>query len=241
MSLSPVIVLIAALAQSPVQAPAESPDHVAAPDEAQATAAPVPAPADRDDDDEDLAPPTPSAPLPYQPPSVRPFEMPADLPSAPVPYAVDENIPDAPVTVEAYRRSYEGPPDGLERAYQAGIKRNFDAQQVRMGPLDGAWTVRTQGGAAFMALMLNDPGRADQEVEGAWRSLGVHGGQKRSGFLLSVGREGQTLVVRWYPSDDTGNITIMRLNPTSDGRWTGQVRAGDVEFPVSMARAPQVY
>lgn len=237
MSLSPVIVLIAALAQSPAQPPARA----ASPDEAQATGAvAAPAPADADDED-DLAPPTPTAPLPYEAPSVRPFEMTGGLPTAPVPYAVDENIPDAPVTVDAYHRSYEGPPDGLERAYQAGIKRSFDAQQVRMGPLDGPWLVRTQGGAAFMALMLADQGRADQEIEGAWRSLANRPGQGHSGFLLSVGREGQTLVVRWYPSDDTGNITVMRLNPTSDGRWTGQVRAGDVEFPVTMARAPQVY
>jgi hypothetical protein len=224
----PVLALIATLADPPGGGNAP-----------QADAAVATAPPQTDTDDDDIAPPTPDAPQPYQPPAVRPFEMSTGLPGAPVPYTVDENIPDAPVTVEAYRRSYEGPPDTVERAYQAGIKRNFDAQQVRMGPLDGAWTVRTQGGAGFMALMLADPGRADQEIEGAWRSLSSRGGQKRSGFLLSIGKEGQSLVLRWYPSDDTGNITVMRLNPTPDGHWSGDVRAGDVEFPVTMARTPQ--
>lgn len=89
-----------------------------------------------------------------------------------------------------------------------------------------------------MALMLSDSGRADQEIEGAWRSLGARGGGRHSGFLLSVSREGRTLVLRWYASDETGNITVMRLNPTSDGKWVGEVRAGDVEFPVTMQRTP---
>lgn len=227
MSLPPVLILIAALAAPPEGAGASD-----------LNAAVVTAPGDTDE--EDLVPPTPSAPLPYQPASVRPFEPPAALPSAPVPYStVNDNIPAAPVAVEAYRRSYEGPPDGGERAYDSGIRRNFDAQQVRMGPLDGAWTVRTQGGAGFMALQLSDSGRAGGEVEGAWRTLSQRPGQKRSGFLLSVAREGQSLVMRWYPTDDTGNITVMRLNPTPDGHWNGEVRAGDVEFPVSMVRAPQ--
>ncbi len=235
MSLSPLLLLIATLAQAPEGGADSGQD--AGEDGAPVAAAPASttrAPG------EELVPPTPSAPLPYETRSVRPFEMNATVPTAPVPYApgANDHIPDAPVTVDAYRHSYEGPLSSVEKAYEAGVKRSFDAQQVRMGPMDGSWMVRTQAGAPFMALMLADRGRADSEIEGAWRSLGGRPGSGRTGFLLSVGREGQTLVVRWYPSDDTGNINVMRLKPSPDGRWSGSVTARDVEFPVTMTRGP---
>jgi hypothetical protein len=236
LSLSPLLVLIAALAQTP-EGGADSGQDDGGEDGAPVATAPAqPARAPG----EELVPPTPSAPLPYEARSIRPFEMTATVPPAPVPYApgVTDHIPDAPVTVDAYRHSYEGPPSSVEKAYEAGVKRNFDAQQVRMGPLDGSWMVRTQAGAPFMAMMLADRGRTDSEIEGAWRSLGGRPGSGHTGFLLSVAREGQTLVVRWYPSDDTGNINIMRLKPSPDGRWTGSVTARDVEFPVTMSRGP---
>jgi hypothetical protein len=220
------ILLIAALAQSP--------EPAAAPDAAAVRTGPI------ETDDEQAAPAT--SPQSYEPPAARPFELPPTMPGAPVPYlpSANDRIPDAPVTVENYHRSYEGPMDGTERAYQAGIKRNFDAQQVRMGPLDGAWTVRGSNGAAILGLVLVDPGRPDSEIEGAWRSLATRPGGARSGFLLGVSREGQTLVIRWYPSDDTGNMTVMRLKPGHDGRWSGSLLIGDVEAPVTMVRAAPV-
>lgn len=235
MSLSPLLLLIATLAQAPEGGADSGQD--AGEDAAPVATAPA---RTAGSPGEELVPPTPSAPLPYEARSIRPFEMNATVPPAPVPYApgANDHIPDAPVTVDAYRNSYEGPPSSVEKAYEAGVKRNFDAQQVRMGPMDGSWMVRTQSGAPFMALMLADRGRADSEIEGAWRSLGGRPGASHSGFLLSVGREGQTLVVRWYPSDDTGNINVMRLKPSPDGRWTGSVTARDVEFPVTMTRGP---
>jgi len=220
LSPSQVLVLMLALGQSPGDA-----------DEAPAATAPP-------SGEEELAPPTPSAPVPYQPSSIRPFEMAPAMPSAPVPYspAANDRIPDAPVTVDAYRRNYEGPPDATEAAYDGGVRRNFNAQQVRMGPLDGAWTVRTRSGAAFMMLQLHDPGRAGAEIEGAWRSLPRPGQGARSGFLVSVAREGQTLVLRWYDRDETGNLSVMRLIPGADGRWTGHIEDRDVEIPVTMGR-----
>ena len=182
---------------------------------------------------------TPSAPQPYTslpggPPPVRPFEMPAGTPGAPIPYAPGalDRIPAAPVPVERYRRSYEAAPDSLELLYQAGIQRNFDAQQVRMGPLDGQWTVRTEAGSAMLSLMLNDPG-AGSELEGAWRQLGP---RSKTGLLLSVSREGEALVVSWYDREGSGDPSIMRLRPQPGGGWRGTVRSRDVEYPVTMSR-----
>jgi len=212
LSASAVALLIALLAQ----------------DGAASTAPAEPAPAE--------APaPTPAAPLPYEPPAVRPFEMPLSTPSEPVPYSPGalDRIPEKPVTVEAYRRDYEAPPDAREQVYQAGVRRNFDAQQSRMGPLDGQWTVRTETGQGFMSLVIVDTGRPDAEISGAWRSLG---GRSATGFLLSVAKEGEFLVVRWYERDTTGELTIMRLRQSPDGRWTGTVRSRDREVPVTMTR-----
>lgn len=189
------------------------------------------------------APPTPSAPVPYsapaEPPSVRPFEMPLSTPSAPVPYVPGalDRVPDKPVTLESYRRDYEAPADWREQVYQAGVRRNFDAQQARMGALDGPWTVKTLAGADFMALVIHDPGRPDAEVQGAWRGLGRGG---TSGLLLSIRRESEQLVVRWYDKETTGEPTIMRLRQSPDGRWTGTVRSRDVEVPVTMTRGAPI-
>lgn len=222
MSVSIALVLMTALAQAP-DGSADAPAATAPPEAAEA---------------EEPAPPTPTAPIPYQPSAIRPFEMPPTQPSAPVPYAPSANdrIPDAPVMLESYRRSYEGPPDARELAYQSGVQRNFNAQQVRMGPLDGAWVVRTRTGAAFMALQLHDPGRPDSEIEGAWRTMTRSPSGARSGFLVSVRREGQALVIRWYDRDETGNMSVMRLNPGADGRWSGVIQDRDVEIPVTMGR-----
>jgi len=230
LSAVPALVLLLALAQGPEASPA-----AAAPD-AAADAPTATAPADNDE--AEAAPPTPTAPIPYQPPSIRPFEMPATMPDAPLPYAPSANdrVPEKPVGLEAYRRSYEGPPDSRELAYEAGVQRNFNAQQVRMGPLDGAWTVRTRTGAAFMSLQLHDPGRPNSEIEGAWRRSAGRPDARRSGYLVSAAREGEYLVLRWYDREDTGNLTVMRLLPGADGRWTGVIQDRDVEIPVTMGR-----
>ena len=66
--------------------------------------------------------------------------------------------------------------------------------------------------------------------------MGARPGAARSGFLVSVGREGQALVIRWYDREDTGNLSVMRLLPGADGRWSGSVQSRDVEYPVTMGR-----
>lgn len=227
MSVASVITVLIALAQA-----AEPPVQAATP------AAPAEPPAPAESAEADPAPPTPLAPIPYEPPGVRPFEPTEATPSEPVPYlpGANDRIPAAPVTLEAYRRSYEAPPDARELAYEAGVRRNADAQQARFGPLDGSWTVRTQAGVPLMMLVLVDRGQPGGEIEGAWRQHGTRPGLGRSGLLLSVGRESEALVLRWYPNENTGNISSMRLIRGPDGVWTGAVQSGDREFPVTMSR-----
>jgi len=223
------VLLLAALTQDPGAPVATGP--AAAP-------APTPAPAASTEED-GSTPATPSAPQPYDgvsgaPQAVRPFEMPAATPAAPIPYgsAALDRIPTAPVEVEDYRRSYEAAPDALEQLYQAGIQRTFDAQQVRMGPLDGQWTVRTEAGSAMLSLLINDAGPGS-DLEGAWRQLGP---RSKTGLLLSVSREGEALVVSWYDREGSGDPAVMRLRPQPGGAWRGTVRSRDIEYPVTMSR-----
>ena len=225
-----VFLALSALAQDPEAAVTAGP----APESAVAASATAV------EEEGEAAPPTPSAPVPYQAPaypasSVRPFEMPSSAtPDGPVPYGPGETrTPAAPVTVDSYRRNYEGPLDGREQLYEAGVRRNFDAQQVRMGLLDGAWTVRTASGATLITLILNDAGRAEVPLEGAWRQPGAPG---RSGFLVSASREGEALVIRWEDRPGSGDPATMRLQPQPNGVWRGVVRTRDVEYPVTMSR-----
>ena len=215
LSLLPLLMLLAQAPDQPVQPPP------AAAAEVEATSG------------------LPVGPQAYEPPAVRPFEMPeppALTPDAPVPYGASalDRVPAAPVKVEAYRRSYEAAPDAREQLYEAGIRRNFDAAQSRMGPLDGLWTVRAENGAPVFSVLLSDPGRPDAEIEGAWRTLGP---TPKSGFILSVGREGERLVVRWYDREGSGEPAVMRLVPAPGGGWRGALQSRDRQIPVTMGRS----
>lgn len=192
---------------------------------------------------EEPAPPTPAAPIPYQtvgggyqPSSIRPFEMPRTAPAAtePAPGVLDR-IPDRPVLLDQYTRSYEADPDARERFYQSGVQRNFDLQQSRMGALDGAWTVRTATGAPFMTLMLNDTGRPGLEIEGAWRRV-APAAPLGSGLLMSVRREGEQLVVLWIDRSGETEPAALRLTPQGADRWTGTLTRQGAATPVTMGR-----
>ena len=63
-------------------------------------------------------------------PTVRPFQMPTMTPIAPVPYAPPApQVASAPVPVDQYRRSYEGPKDANEQYYARGVAGAFQAEQ----------------------------------------------------------------------------------------------------------------
>ncbi len=237
--------------------PVEAPDPIAAalqspPEDASLPAAPRPDPAPAPaqgptvaaDEDEDEAPstPTPSAPQPYttlgpaapaySPPRVRPFEMPARTPSAPVPYAVTPELPSAPVRLDEYRRSYEGPKDPVEQVYEAGVRGRFQAAQQMLGALDGAWRLTTSEGAPLYAFLLNDGGGA---IEGAWRDLQAGPALNSSGFLESGAREGAGVVLRFTPRNAAASSTLT-LSP-SGGSWTGTLAVDGAVRQVILSRS----
>jgi hypothetical protein len=153
--------------------------------------------------------------------SVRPFEMPASAPAGPVPYAALDADVKAPVKVEDYHRTYEGPKDSTEAYYDAGVKGAFAAEQALHGRLDGIWIVSAADGSPLLSLVISDPGGAAQ-LGGAWRDLTRGPGPESSGVIDQVVREGEAVIVRVRLSETAPALTL-RLQPAADGRWRGQL------------------
>jgi hypothetical protein len=170
-------------------------------------------------------------------PVVRPFEMPAYAPHAPMAYdAPPPKAPDTAVTVENYRHSYEGPDTEEQRYYQAGVESHFHMEQSMMGALDGLWTVTDRSGAPVVNVVLNDVGGA-ATVEGAWRDPRA-GGPNAMGVLDSVSRDRSSVTLTFHKPDGSGP-TVLKLHPGAYGRWDGDIEDGGARRQVVMNRLPQ--
>ena len=174
-----------------------------------------------------------SAPVPYsaeiyRPPVVRPFEPPSNFGrvTAEGDGGGDRTlrvIP-APVSVEAYSRSYEHAPSRADNAYDAGVEnaeRNMDG---RMGPLDGRWRLMDQNGRALMTLSLMDQGET-RPLEGAYRTADA---TVEVGPLTGVERTGGTLVLEMAGGR-------LALEPSADG-WHGVMTRAGRTIPVTLIR-----
>jgi hypothetical protein len=161
--------------------------------------------------------------------------MPAAPPTAPIPYAAADADVKAPVKVEQYHRSYEGPKDSVEAYYDAGVQGAFAAEQALHGALDGMWVVSAADGAPLLSLVIADPGGPDARIGGAWRDLSPARGADATGLIDQMAREGEALVVRIRLREDAPALTL-RLTPSADGRWRGQLMDGGKARPVVMDR-----
>jgi hypothetical protein len=215
---STALLLAAALALGQAETPAPASPASAT----QPAAAPTPVPA--------VPPATVSTtaqdPLEVEP-TVRPFEMPAIEPAAPVAYA-DASNPKIPVKVEDYHRSYEGPQDEVEAYYDAGVRQAYEAEQALHGPLDGMWTLSAVDGPPLLLLAISDPGGAagpQGETQagalgGAWRDLSRANDPNASGLIDSVARDGRSVVMRIALHEGAPAATL-RLTQGAEGRWRG--------------------
>lgn len=154
----------------------------------------------------------------YEPPRVRPYEMPASVAEGLSPWGPPAELPDEPVTVDAYFRSYEGAPDPLDQHFQLGMESALLAVDAQLGPLDGAWTLAGADGDPLYALVLADPAPGGG-VEGAWRALTGPEPARASGVIGTAAREGQGLVASFVLPDRTAPVRL-RLAPAADG-WRG--------------------
>lgn len=165
------------------------------------------------------AAPHPSTLRAYEAPAIRPFEPPSDFGREPSQgdgetEAHRRSIA-APVTVDAYVRSYEFSPSDTESAYDQGVASAEIRVDQTAGPLDGRWRVVDARGQALFGLVLNDRGGL---VEGGWRGAGGAGAAMADGLTLTL--------------DGAG---VIRLEPAGAG-WRGVLTAGGRERVVTIIR-----
>ena len=169
----------------------------------------------------------------YQPPAIRPYEPAEQIIEA----EPAQFLPPTPVPLERYRRDYEAPPAPAEIDYQRGVERAFAAGQRRMGELDGVWRLAPEGPAAgdTYQLVLTDP-TPEGGVEGAWRLTSAPPEAQAVGLLMSVGREGRGVLIR-FRAPGALAPTEVRLEEIADGQWRGALRDGaGVERRMLMTR-----
>ncbi len=166
------------------------------------------------------AAPHPSTLTPYTAPAIRPFEPGSDFGRevaegdlAGAPHRPPLN---APVTVDAYRGSYEVTPTDAETAYEQGVASAEIRADQTAGPLDGIWRIRDAAGGTLFDVVLMDAGFGP--VEGGWR------GQGGSGAALSDGRS--------LTLEGGGVITLERVGPG----WSGQLTRGGQTRTVTLSR-----
>lgn len=185
--------------------------------------------------------PAPVAPPPAVRPgprSVRPFEMPAVVPTEPVPYATEIRLPDAPVTLDGYRGQYEPPKDVIQLRFERGVADTLRRAATLAGAMEGAWRVTDPDGRPLYDLALIDPGAPGEEIEGAWRDLRRPGALNASGPLLSASSDGAGgLVLRFFEAGRT-TPSVLSLRRVGPSRYTGEL-AGAGQARLSVVMTPE--
>ncbi|WP_426038615.1 hypothetical protein [Brevundimonas sp. DC300-4] len=164
----------------------------------------------------------------YQAPVVRPFEPPSNFGRV-----TEEGdgggdtrlrVITAPVSVEAYRRSYEHAPSRADNAYDAGVNNAERSMDARMGPLDGRWLLKDGEGRTLMTVSLMDQGET-RPLEGGYRTADA---TAEVGPLTTAERSAGVLVLEMGGG---------RLSLQSAGEgWSGVLARGDREWPVTLVR-----
>lgn len=164
--------------------------------------------------------PHPSTQAAYQAPAIRPFEPGRDFGRERAEGDADAERHrrplDAPVTVEAYARSYEFMPSDVEAAYEQGVVAAEIRADQSAGRLDGAWRIVDAAGHTHYEVVLIDPGVGP--AEGGWRNAAGWGAATSDGATLTL--------------DGAGVLTLER---TGNG-WRGVLTVEGRAQPVSLAR-----
>ncbi len=147
---------------------------------------------------------------PYSAPVIRPFEPGSDF-GREIAEGDAASPPrrrplSAPVTVDAYDRSYEASLTDIEIAYEQGVASAERRADQTAGPLDGAWRVRDADGRTLFDLVLMDPGVGP--VEGAWRGGRDGGGAVSDGRTLTLEDGGGVIALERAGAGWRGRLTI---------------------------------
>lgn len=163
--------------------------------------------------------PHPSTTTPYEAPAVRPFEPPPGFGQGSAEGdgadALRRSVLEAPVSVDAYVRSYETGPAESEIAYDQGVASAELRADQTAGPMDGYWRVLDRDGEALFDLVLRDEGGV---VEGGWRN--------RRGAGAAVLENGELRLE---------GLGVLRLQRSGAG-WRGVLRGGAGDGRVTLSR-----
>lgn len=175
----------------------------------------------------------PRGPVPYTPRPVAPYNPPPSSYAAPTYARPAPPKLNAPVHVDEYDKTPEAPLNPTELGYETRLRSSFASAQGLQGPLDGAWTLSTNGGQPLYTLLFVDKGRG--QLEGAWRDPRRRGATDSSGFLAGVQRMGSQLSASFQPRPGAPATTIT-LNPASGGAWTGELIEDGTRTAVTLKR-----
>jgi hypothetical protein len=154
--------------------------------------------------------PHPSSLEPYSAPAIRPFEPESDfgreIAEGDAAGAAHRRPLTAPVTVDAYDRSYEATPTDLEIAYDQGVASAELRTDQTAGPLDGFWRIEDAEGRPLYDVVLMDRGVGP--VEGGWRNGRDGGGAASDGRTLTLEGGGGTIVLERAGSGWRGQLSL---------------------------------
>jgi hypothetical protein len=169
----------------------------------------------------------------YSRPAVAPYQTPSDFGRETAqgdgdftPY---RDAPLTPVTIDAYRHSYEYSPSDREIAYEQGVAQaEFDAD-IRAGALDGRWRLIDEAGRLLAYLSLSEPSNAS--AAGAWmEAASGWAGQRRSGAVSLLRRDERAATMDLVGE---GRLILARA---ADGAWVGMLADAEGARPVVLKR-----
>lgn len=137
------------------------------------------------------------------------------------------------VSVDAYKRDYEGPKTDSEMRYDSGI---LSAYSSKVGQMEGSWVIAANDGRKLVGLELRSDNVVSGRIEGAWRSMLAGFGLNESGFVSDVSLTGRDLEINYFQGR-ARSPTILHLHKDNDGTWRGSLM--DVmgrKTPVTMSK-----
>jgi len=154
-------------------------------------------------------------------------------PQAPTPQA---SMSSAAVSVDAYRRNYEGPKDSRELSYDSGLLSALRSKESQIGNMEGSWVVAGVDGQKLLGLELRSENAVSGRIEGAWRSMLAGFGMNSSGFVSDINMTGRDMEVTYY-AGGARSPTLLHLTQGGDALWRGYLLdPKGIKTPVTMSQ-----
>ena len=142
----------------------------------------------------------------------------------------------AAVSVDAYRRNYEGPKDSRELSYDSGLLSALRSKESQIGNMEGSWVVAGADGQKLLGLELRSENAVSGRIEGAWRSMLAGFGMNSSGFVSDINMTGRDMEVTYY-AGGARSPTLLHLTPGGDALWRGYILdPKGIKTPVTMSQ-----